>query len=312
MPGADPASAGITHELWHGCGTQVVSSALVIRDPVVDLIDPEPVNTEEDAPMMKALPDGYHLALSVSQSLWTDLLGEALPIQVGEGDFDLVDQGRKLLHAAEDQVKGLLTGVTDTIDEAPLLGSPRGRSMRGRAKGLVRRGRDLASRTVRDQIQVRGKWRARIAKEGSEFSYHADGVTLDARAEVELEGRAILFGEQFEVPFKLGRALDATASLNKVRFHRGRKQLEGDLSGVSLSLGESLPMRLLKTLGDMVIERQIDRFNPLPLIPGSTLEGMITPGDGPLKLSAGIEDLHVGINENDLTLSVRFAFQGAA
>ena len=38
---------------------------------------------------------------------------------------------------------------------------------------------------------------------------------------------------------------------------------------------------------------------------------MITPGDGPLKLTAGIEDLHVGINERDLTLSVRFAFKGS-
>ena len=65
-----------------------------------------------------ALPDGYHLSLSISQSLWADLLGEALPIQVGDGDFDLIDQGRKLLHAAEDQVKGLLTGAAEKIDEA--------------------------------------------------------------------------------------------------------------------------------------------------------------------------------------------------
>ena len=52
-------------------------------------------------------------------------------------------------------------------------------------------------------------------------------------------------------------------------------------------------------------------MNPLPLIPGSTLQNMITPGDGPLKLSAGIEDLTVGITGQDLTLSVRFDFQGS-
>jgi hypothetical protein len=38
---------------------------------------------------------------------------------------------------------------------------------------------------------------------------------------------------------------------------------------------------------------------------------MLTPGQGPLKLSAGIDDLAVGINGQDLTLSVRFAFRGA-
>jgi len=37
---------------------------------------------------------------------------------------------------------------------------------------------------------------------------------------------------------------------------------------------------------------------------------MVSPSQGPLRFTAGIEDLHLGINENDLTLSVRFAFKG--
>ncbi len=286
-------------------------TAMVPYEPVVEVIEPSPEPPEVD-PMMKALPDGYHLALSISQNLWTDLLGEALPIQVGQGDWDLIDSSRKLLHAAEDQVKGLLTGVVEQIDEAPLLGSPVARGVRGRAKSIAKRGRGFASRTVRDSVKVKGKWRANVAREGSSFDYAAGAVTLNARAQLELEGTALLFGDQFEFPFALGRFVDATASLKDVNFNRGSKQLEGSIGDVSLSLGNSLPLRLLKALGDRLIAQQIDRFNPLPLIPGSTLENMITPGDGPLKLSAGIDDLHVGINEKDLTLSVRFAFKGAA
>lgn len=286
-------------------------TALVTYEPVVDILDAPPEPAEVD-PMMKALPDGYHLALSVSQNLWSDLLGEALPIQVGEGDWDLVAQSRKLLHAAEDQVKGLLTGVEEKVDQAPVLGNPMVKGVRGRAKAVAKRGRGVLSRRVQESVKVQGKWRARVAREGSSFDYHNGAVTLNARAEVEVEGRAILFGDQFEIPFAIGRALDATASLMDVNFNRNSKQLEGSIGDVSLSLGESLPLRLLKTLGDRLIAKQIDRFNPLPLIPGSTLENMITPGDGPLKLSAGIDDLHVGINEKDLTLSVRFAFKGAA
>jgi len=259
---------------------------------------------------MKALPDGYHLSLSISQSLWTDLLGEALPIQVATGDFDLVDTGRKLLHAAEDQVKGLLTGAVEAMDDAPVLGNPTVRGARSRLRGLARRGRDLASERVRESVKVRGKWRARVSRDGSQFTYSEEGVTLDARAVFEVEGRALLFGEQFEIPFALGRDLTGTASLMDVSFNRNRKQLEGAIRSVSLSLGDSLPLRLVKVVADRLLERQVERLNPLPLIPGSTLENMITPGDGPLQLSAGIDDLHVGINENDLTLSVRFAFKG--
>lgn len=258
----------------------------------------------------KALPDGYHFAISISQNLWSDLLGEALPIQVGQGDFDLVDQGRKLLAAAESQVKGLLTGVEEKLDEAPVLGNPMVRNARGRIASLARKGRDVASRRFQDAVSIRGKWRAKVARDGSHFSYHDGGVTLDARAVFEADGRVLLFGDQFEIPFRVQRAVDGTASLDDVRFDRDRKQLEGRLGKVSLSLGASLPMRLLKLAADRVIEQQVEKVNPIPLIPAQTLEGMLLPGQGPLKLQAGIDDLHVGIGAQDLTLSVRFAFKG--
>ena len=155
----------------------------------------------------KALPDGYHFAISISQNLWSDLLGEALPIQVGQGDFDLVDQGRKLLAAAESQVKGLLTGVEEKLDEAPVLGNPMVRNARGRIASLARKGRDVASRRFQDAVSIRGKWRAKVARDGSHFSYHDGGVTLDARAVFEADGRVLLFGDSFD------RALGASDSL---------------------------------------------------------------------------------------------------
>ena len=256
------------------------------------------------------LPDGYHMSLSISQQLWSDLLGEALPIEAGSGDFDLVEQGRKLLHAAEDQVRGLLTSVEERIDEAPVLGNPTVKSVRGRVRRLARRGRRGTSRRLRESFKVQGRWRAHVSRDGSRFSYHAGGVTLDARAVIELDGTALLFGEQFEIPFTISRHLDGTASVNEVSFNREAKRLEGRLGEVSLSLGNSLPLRLLKIIGDRLLEQQVEKLNPLPLIPGSSLEQMITPGQGPLRFSAGIDDLQLGINENDLTLSVRFAFKG--
>ncbi len=258
-----------------------------------------------------ALPSGYHLSLSVSRELWADLLGQALPFQVGEGDFDAIASGRKLLDAAETQVRGLLAPIEEKMDDAPVIGSSVGKGVRGRVRGLLKRGRGFATTRVKKNVAVMGKWRARVSKDGSAFTYHDGGVTLDARAVFEVEGRALLFGEQFEIPFTLSRHLDATASLEEVTFDKNRKQLEGTLEQVSLSLGESLPLRLLKVLGERLLAKQVDRINPLPLIPGSTLQNMITPGDGPLKLSAGIEDLTVGITGQDLTLSVRFDFQGS-
>ncbi len=259
----------------------------------------------------KSLPSGYHLSLSISQDLWTDLLGEALPFQVGQGDWDMIEGGRKLLEVAETQVKGLLAPVEVTLDSAPVIGGSAGRSVRSGLRGALRAGRNFASRRVKNNLKVMGKWRARVSREGSQFTYGEEAVTLDARAVFEVEGKALLFGEQFEVPFTLSRHLDASASLAEVHFDRGRKQLEGNLESVSLSLGESLPLRLLKVLGERLIATQVDKLNPLPLIPGSTLQNMVTPGDGPLKLSAGIDDIYVGISGQDLTLSIRFEFQGS-
>ncbi len=199
----------------------------------------------------------------------------------------------------------------ESLDEAPVLGTAAGRSVRGRLRGLVKAGRNFASRRVQNNVKVLGNWRARVSRDGSQFTYSDEAVTLDARAVLEVEGRALLFGEQFEVPFTISRHVDATASLAGVTFDRTRKQLEGNLEAVSLSLGESLPLRLLKVLGDRLIAAQIDKLNPLPLIPGSTLQNMVTPGDGPLKINAGIDDIYVGITGQDLTLSIRFDFQGS-
>jgi len=256
------------------------------------------------------LPDGYHLSLSISQQLWADLLGEALPIQAGSGEFDLLEEGRKLLHAAEDQVRGLLTGVEERIDEAPVLGNPAVKSVRSRVRSLARRGRRSTSRRLRESFKVQARWRAHVSRDGSRFSYHDGGVTLDARAVLELDGTALLFGEQFEVPFAIRRYLDGTASVNDVVFNRDLKRLEGRLGEVSLTLGDSLLLRLLKLVGDRVLEQQVKKLNPLPLIPGASLEEMFSPARGPLRFTAGIDDLHLGINENDLCLSVRFAFKG--
>ena len=261
---------------------------------------------------LKALPDGYHISLSVSQNLWSDLLGQALPIQVGTGDFAVVEQSRNLLHMAEDQVKGLLNDVQEKMDEAPVLSAPPVKSLRARLKGIAKKGRKVVSARGRESVRVTGKWRADVAKEGSRFTYQEGGVTLDARVSMEVEGKAVLFGDQFEIPFRVGHSVDGAASLVGVGFNRDRRQLEGSLAGISLSLGRSLPLRLLKVLADRLIEQQIDRFNPLPLIPSNTLESMVLPAQGPLKMSAGIEDLHVGIDGQDLTLSVRFDFRSAA
>ena len=123
---------------------------------------------------------------------------------------------------------------------------------------------------------------------------------------------ARLLGDQFEIPFTLTHDVNGTASLDEVGFNRDSNQLEGSIGGVSLSLGESLPLRLIKQVADRLIEQQIDKMNPLPLIPRSTLEGMVLPAGGPLKLSASIDDIYVGIDGSDLTLSVRFAFKGDA
>ena len=92
----------------------------------------------------KALPDAFHMSLSIGQSLWGDLLGEALPARLGEGRFELARTARGLAAASSAQVRGLLTGVgaqrhrpslADTPPTAPAAPKPCRPALRqGRAR----------------------------------------------------------------------------------------------------------------------------------------------------------------------------------
>ena len=45
------------------------------------------------------------------------------------------------------------------------------RRRRGYVRGVLRAGRNFASRRVKKNLKVMGKWRARVSREGSQFVY---------------------------------------------------------------------------------------------------------------------------------------------
>ena len=55
--------------------------------------------------------------------------------------------------------------------------------------------------------------------------------------------------------------------------------------------------------------QQTERFRATPLIKKDQLQEMVAPAGGPLKLKMGIDDVRIEVNENDLQLKVRFAFE---
>lgn len=251
-----------------------------------------------------ALPDGYHLSFSISRSLWADLLAEALPIQVGTGEFDAVQQ-----------VRGLLNGVQTQISQMKLLESPKVPPVAAaagvRALGVLKKAREGVSRRVDRLVRVKGKWRLEVTRDGSEFVYGQNGVTLHARLNATAEGRADLLDDQFEVPFLLQKAISGTITLGDVQFDRNTRSLQGRVKDVGLILGDHPLFKLLKPYVDKLLEQKlIGKVNPLTLLRGEQLENLITPGQGPLKLSAGISDILVSVDDDRLTLSVRFAFRG--
>ncbi len=252
----------------------------------------------------QALPDGFHLSFSISRSLWADLLGEALPIQVGSGDFDVVTQAR-----------GLLTGVESQISQMKLLESPKVPPVAAaagvRALSALKKARDVVSRKVDDWVKLSGTWKVNVSRDGSAFVYGNNGVTLNARVVATAEGKAVLLNNQFELPFTLEKAVDGTVTLGEVHFDRNSKSLQGRVKNLGVDLGEHLVFRTLKPYIDRLLEEKVaSKVNPLTMLKGEQLENLITPGQGPLKLAAGISDLLVTVDDDRLTLSVKFAFKG--
>ncbi|MEQ1570874.1 MAG: hypothetical protein ABMA64_34915 [Myxococcota bacterium] len=245
-----------------------------------------------------------HLTLSLSRELWNELLSAALPVRLAGDRFDVVRNTRQLLRqlGVRDRVAGLLP------DRRPpaLLVRARDRARKmwvARKPGLYRRLNDL--------VRVEGEWRVELDQLGTELRYSRQKVGADAFVKGVAEGTLHLLNENVELPFRIERRLGASVALGDVHYDPAHRAVIGTLQDLEVHLGESATMAVVARLAEYLLEQQLPRVNPIPILRRDQVEEMVGPMGGPLRMQLGVEDLDLVIDEHDLTLKVRFGFSRA-
>jgi hypothetical protein len=248
------------------------------------------------------LTDDYHLSLSIGKALWDDLVGAALPLKVKDGTFELgkvVVSGIKQIGVRQ-RVRGLLE---DRTPPAPLV------RVKDRAAQFWTDHRAEIYQVVNEMFRVEGDWSVEIDKQGTEFHYAPQKIGVNAHIRATITGTAFLIRDSVEIPFTIEKRLGAAAHMGNIRYDKDKLAVVGDVEDPFIDLGDGMILQALSQACAQLLSKQTERFAATPLIKKGQLEEMVAPAGGPLKLKMGIDDVRIEVNESQLQLKVRFAFE---
>ncbi|MSQ02683.1 MAG: hypothetical protein EXR71_12470 [Myxococcales bacterium] len=254
--------------------------------------------------MSKQIGDGYHLKFTIGRTLWNDLFGAGLPFELGKGTFDLVKQvraGVKQLGVRE-RVRGLLEDRQVQLPEVMVRG-------KDAAVRVWEDRRETVWKVVEELVRVEGDWQVHVDREGSDFHYGNQRFGVEAHVKAVATGKVYLLRENVEFPFVLEKRIGAEAALGDIRYDKERKALIGQLQDVEIDLGEHFVLQMLSRGVERLLQEQVGKVNPVPILRKDQLEDMVSPAGGPLKMKMGVEDVALDISEDEMTLKVRFGFQ---
>ncbi len=245
--------------------------------------------------------NGYHLSLSLSRELWEDLLQAALPVRITDGEFDLVANTRALVKqlGVRERVTGLLEDrrpppvVTKATDKAREI-------WHKRKPGVYRR--------MNEVLHVEGTYSVRLDDMGSKFRYGTQKVGADAFLKGTAKGTIWLLKENIEIPFVIEKRIGVSLTLGEIHYDRETQAVIGSLQDLGVHLGDHAVLQLMGRLAEYLLEQQLPRVNPVPVLKRAQVDEMVGGLGGPLKMKMGVENLELEVTEEDLTLSVRFGF----
>ena len=246
----------------------------------------------------------HHLSLSLSRELWRELLGAALPIQLVKGELDLAGNTRKVLQqlAVRDRGAGLLE------DRQP---PPRLVAAKDRAKAFLKARKPTVVRRANEFVRVEGEWRVEIDTLGTELKYSHQSVGADAFVKGVAEGTIFLLKENVELPFRIEKRVGASVALKDIHYDPGTRAVIGSVRDLGVFLGDNAVLQLLARLAEYGLEQQLPKVNPVPILKRDQVDEMVGPVGGPLKMKMGVEDLELVIDDDEMTLKVRFGFTTA-
>ena len=251
----------------------------------------------------KQISDGYHMALSIGRAMFSELLSASLPVTVKDGEFDLVKNARDLARQLQvkEKVRGLIEGSS-----APgaLI------KVKDKAGEVWDDRRDQVYELIDDLLAVEGTWKVEVDRDGSEFVYATQEIGAQAFFKFSAAGKATLLKQNIEIPFDLSKRLGAEVHLKEIHFDSATGQLQGNLKGVTVRFGDHPLWKYVDDVAQKLIDQQMVRFNPVPILKKEQLDGMLggEGGLGPLKVKMNVDDLALEIGEEYMTLKVRFGF----
>ena len=247
--------------------------------------------------------NGYHLSLALTKDLFSSFLGAALPFEVKRGRFHLLDNVRAVAGQLQvkEKVKGLLT---DSGGEGTALAT-----VGDRASTLWHEHRDRVYQTVNDIVQIEGEWEVLLDRKGSDIAIGDQMVGLEATVTVHAEGTAKLLRENVEVPFNLGKSVGASIELGKIRYDKAQRKILGNLQNLGVNLGENVILKMLNDLAVQLLDQQLEQYREVPILQKDQVDGMLGGlKDSPLKMQMDVDDMALVVNEQEISLKVRFGF----
>jgi hypothetical protein len=158
-------------------------------------------------------------------------------------------------------------------------------------------------------FRVEGDWSVEIDDKGTEFHYAHQKIGVDAHLKATISGTAFLIRDSVEIPFTIEKRLGAAAHMGNIRYDKEQRAVVGDVQDPFIDLGDGMILQALSQAAATLLAQRTEKFQKTPLIKKDQLENLFAPAGGPLKLKMGIDDVRIEVNENDLQLKVKFAFE---
>lgn len=250
---------------------------------------------------MASVQDEYHFSMSIGKGLFTELLGAALPYKIQSGTFNLSENLRTA--ARQLQVKQRVAGLLEGPEGSALV------RVKTRAATVWEGRRGQVYETLDKVLRVEGDWEVLLDGEGSKFNYGEQQIGAEAYFKAVASGKAILLGENVELPFRLEKRVGAEIALGGIHYDGTKKEIVGQVQDVGLDLGDSLPLKLLNDILGKVLEQQAqEKLNPVTVLPKAQLDELVAGAGTALKLKMEVSDVHLEVGEEFMTLKVRFGF----
>lgn len=242
-----------------------------------------------------------HLSLSLGHGLWEELLRQALPVRIVDGEFDALRAARGAVRRLElrERVVGLIEDRRPPERLVALGRRVRG-AWRDRREGVVKR--------VDELVRVNGTWRVELDDAGTALRYGEQKVGADAFLRGTAEGTIHLLRENVEIPFRVSRRIGASVTLDDIHFAADRDAVVGSLRDIGVDIGEARLLQLASRLVERVVEPQLAGVGPIQILSRDQVEGLVGPLGGPLRMHMGVERMELLVTEHALTLEVRFGF----